>query len=1654
MEEGPNTPGTAGPVFLLRGALRWTGWISASCGVVLVGLVLVLQLDAVSTFAGRSLAAWLSPPVMEISVGEVSGSWVWGLKVTALRVSATPEGVNPGRPMTGDRSTPPASRGGGGAMGWTVRVDTLQLGYHLLALLKKNISFSWVDAAGLRVQLHSSTGDTLEGEKTESTPPDSTPEGGWTVLARSITLRNGEVRFRRGDPSPDTAASADPWILDHIALRARNLRIGPGIQLRLDSLDGRLQPSDFGSPPGRLLVAGTLNPEGLLLDTLALETRDSHLWARGGVPLAGSWPPAQGVELEVLAAPLLLRDLGPLLPSTIPDSLRITAQGTARTTDGALQLELEARSSGAGSLTLRGALAGPGRQGASTLSLQVDGLDLERWGASRAPRLVNLFLEARADTFSGPWSGEWRGRTRGVDVGGALNLTLRDPLGWQVEGRGSWDPSAGAPLIPAVDSTGVAVAFNGSGTGTAPGTLEARGELRLESGTLVGGLVDALVLTSEVASGEARYAVEGRVGGGALRGEGRITMPGVPDPRGRASFRLHDARYRQVSLDSLRLDLELRKGRGLFQGRMAFPDSARVSLAGSASPGSRGLEVQLDSLRFRELNLRAFTPSTDSTRVPPTSLSGSIQGGARSGAEGWTGGGTLQLDSSRAGRAPVHAGGLEVEVDREGGRVDLALRVGDGGLEGSGELSLGESRTRFNLPELRFWSLDVGALLNGEPGRTRLSGTLSGDLQGTELPELLGRLHLALDSAQVAGQHLTAGRLEAEIRDGRVQADLGMASMGTLLSATGEVGLETPGPSYRLQGSLAPEGDSGSPLFARFGVEGQGTRPDSLEARAWMVVDSARWRELTVEEGRLEARLAGGSLQLDTLVLESPAASVSAGGFLPIRAGGATPGELRLNGAVGRADLLADLLGAQLLAVGDARFQAAATGSLQDLDLSGEARVDALLLDQTRVQGIRLTARAHRSSDGTFDLGRGELLVDRLETSSLSVRRLEGEADLQAEGRQLAVRATALLDDSREGRLNFRVEELTAPSAVLLESLEFTADQDEWRLQRPTRIELAQGFELDSLAVEAGEQAVRAHGRVGREGPLTLAVELENFRIGTVSDLLGAPALQGRLSGSMALAGTGREPRMESSFQALLDSQRTPSSRVEVDAFYGQGLLEFRSRARVSESQGFRVNGTLPLHFSLADSARGVMEGEAFRVEARVDSLPLSWVGLFLSPDMVRDLRGSAHGSVLLQGSLEDPALEGRLGLGGVEMGLPILGVQYGDGGGQIRFQEKRILLDTLSFRSGNGTVSASGQVTMEVLHEPQLDLDLRAREFRAVASSGVNLVASGDLAVEGSPTEPRISGRVEVLRGDIYLDDLTTNPQVEQVALSEEDYQELARVFGYRRSGPFGPSPGIFQNAELDLEVDLRRDSWIRKRANPELAVQFSGGLSVQKAPGDSLRLVGEVSAVPERSYVEQFGRRFSLTRGDLVFQGMPLETALDLRAEYEVPSRDNPGNPEVTIALDITGTPDDLRLDLSSTPPLEASDMVSYLAVGRPADRGLGGGEGSLSQTGGALALGALSGAVEAYAREEVGLDVVEITTDGLEGVILLAGRYLSPELYLGIRQPVSLQRGSGEASEGRPEPEVEVELQAVRWLLLNLQAGGRAGVEFFVRSRIAYE
>ena len=74
--------------------------------------------------------------------------------------------------------------------------------------------------------------------------------------------------------------------------------------------------------------------------------------------------------------------------------------------------------------------------------------------------------------------------------------------------------------------------------------------------------------------------------------------------------------------------------------------------------------------------------------------------------------------------------------------------------------------------------------------------------------------------------------------------------------------------------------------------------------------------------------------------------------------------------------------------------------------------------------------------------------------------------------------------------------------------------------------------------------------------------------------------------------------------------------------------------------------------------------------------------------------------------------------------------------------------------------------------------------------------------------------------------------------------------------------------------------------------------------------------------------------------------------------------------------------------------------------------------------LALGQIAGALEGAAAQSVGLDVVEIEREGLRQATLVAGKYVTPRLFVGFAQPITLREGNGLSLGEASQPEIEVE------------------------------
>ena len=146
-------------------------------------------------------------------------------------------------------------------------------------------------------------------------------------------------------------------------------------------------------------------------------------------------------------------------------------------------------------------------------------------------------------------------------------------------------------------------------------------------------------------------------------------------------------------------------------------------------------------------------------------------------------------------------------------------------------------------------------------------------------------------------------------------------------------------------------------------------------------------------------------------------------------------------------------------------------------------------------------------------------------------------------------------------------------------------------------------------------------------------------------------------------------------------------------------------------------------------------------------------------------------------------------------------------------------------------------------------------------------------------------------------------------------------------------------------------------------------------------------------------------------------------------------------------------LDLTLGSNPPLENTDILSYLATGQPASQGLqlGGENSGLLGAGRQLAFGEIDALVSGIAEAGLGLDVVTIELLG-GSPQLTAGSYVTSRLFVSVTQPIGDPSGGGAGDPGSASPTITIEYEITNWLLLQLLQQGQ-GLHFNLQWEYSY-
>ncbi|MGB3737953.1 MAG: translocation/assembly module TamB domain-containing protein [Pontixanthobacter sp.] len=412
-------------------------------------------------------------------------------------------------------------------------------------------------------------------------------------------------------------------------------------------------------------------------------------------------------------------------------------------------------------------------------------------------------------------------------------------------------------------------------------------------------------------------------------------------------------------------------------------------------------------------------------------------------------------------------------------------------------------------------------------------------------------------------------------------------------------------------------------------------------------------------------------------------------------------------------------------------------------------------------------------------------------------------------------------------------------------------------------------------------------------------------------------------------------------------------------------------------------------------------------------------------------LNGALGVAANFSGRLSDPELSGIIRANRLTYENETYGTRLTNIALRGQFTGDRFELERMTANAGDGTVSASGFVSLAADRGYPMDIDVRMQDARLARSDAIAATATGNLSLT------KQAGQAALLAGSIRLPEtrykIIRSGAAEVPALTGVRFKPPAPK-GNRITGDEmpTPSPGIFEQLRLDIALVAPERLYV---SGMGLESEWSADMQISGTSA-APRISGGVDLV--RGTLGFAGRSFELTEGQVQFTGgRTLDPLITLVASEDIEG--------VTVNVNVTGKAFDPQIAFSSTPGLPQDEIVSRILFGSSVAnlsaiqavqlaaslnslRGSGGG--------GLDPLGTL--------RSATGIDRLRIL-GGDEasgrGTALAAGQYLTDDIYIEI------------ITDGRGFTATQLEVALTPALSILSQAGGTGGTNVNVRYKIDY-
>ncbi len=515
--------------------------------------------------------------------------------------------------------------------------------------------------------------------------------------------------------------------------------------------------------------------------------------------------------------------------------------------------------------------------------------------------------------------------------------------------------------------------------------------------------------------------------------------------------------------------------------------------------------------------------------------------------------------------------------------------------------------------------------------------------------------------------------------------------------------------------------------------------------------------------------------------------------------------------------------------------------------------------------------------------------------------------------------------------------------------------------------------------------------------PVSGNIRIRDIALENLRSLFGEEALAGT-SGIFSfrgnLEGTAGNPEFAadaSLVKGTLSGVSVDSVTAGVDYNHDKSIATLNASINSLRQRAAQVSAQMPVFMDMRTFEVNLpQENDSVSVDIETNNFNLAAMNDFVDRRTIREISGQLNGMVHIMGTVGDPKTDGKFNLENgafrfMPAGIRVDGIQT-----NISFTPDEIQLSNFSANSGKGMLTASGDMQLDRLVPGNMDIQVKAENFRAANTTEYNAVVNLDARAQGTFTQPDITGNLSFISGFLQLRNFGEK-SVESIQLDSLE--------------PADYSFSVYDSLDLDMDVSFNRRFFIRNQRYLEMEIELDGQLDLLKEPSQDLQLFGTMTAAS--GYARPLGKRFNVEEGSVMFAGDLTNPELDIRTQYRPPQTQE----EIVIWYIIEGTVENPQFKYESQPPMELANIISYTLFGQPfyaldSWKQVVANSGS-NTTAADVALDVLLDRVETLATQKLGIDVVKIDnakSGGETGTSITTGWYLNPKVFFAVQNIIT--------------------------------------------------